>query len=103
MTFGDYVQKNLKFLEFKNGVKLDTERTANFVRHELAEALRKGPYQVNCILGGFDGDTPKLYWIDYLGSLVETEKAAHGYAEYFVYSTMDTLQKGVKSLINLRI
>lgn len=38
---------------------------------------------------------PRLYWIDYLGTLVETEKAAHGYAEYFVYSTMDTLNKKV--------
>ena len=50
---------------------------------------------VNILLGGIDADGPKLYWIDYLGSLVELEKAAHGYAEYFVYSTMDTLQKKV--------
>ena len=76
-------------------MKLNTEQTSNFIRSELAEALRKGPYQVNCILGGFDGDVPKLYWIDYLGTLVETDKAAHGYAEYFVYSTMDTLNKKV--------
>jgi 20S proteasome subunit beta 4 len=82
-------------MEFKNGVRLNTEQTANFVRSELAEALRRGPYMVNCILGGFDADGPKLYWIDYLGTIVETEKAAHGYAEYFVYSVMDTLNKAV--------
>lgn len=86
-------------MEFKNGVRLNTEQTANFVRSELAEALRRGPYMVNCILGGFDTDGPKLYWIDYLGTLVETEKAAHGYAEYFVYSVMDTLNKAVCSWV----
>ena len=93
LQFGDYIQRNLKFLELKNGIKLSTTQTANFIRSELAEALRKGPYQVNCILAGIDEDGPKLYWIDYLGTLVENEKAAHGYSEYFVHSTMDTLNK----------
>ena len=46
---------------------------------------------VNCLLAGFEGDEPRLYWHDYLGSVVELNKAAHGYAEYFVSSTMDTL------------
>jgi 20S proteasome subunit beta 4 len=73
-------------------VRLDTERTANFIRHELAEALRKGPYQVNCILGGFDGDTPKLFWIDYLGTLVETK------GRYCIRQDM-TLEEGI-NLIN---
>jgi 20S proteasome subunit beta 4 len=58
----------------------------------LAEAIRKGPYSVNCLLAGFEGDQPRLYWIDYLGSVIETSKAAHGYAEYLTSSVMDTLQ-----------
>lgn len=53
MVFGDYIQKNLAFLEYKNGVKLSIDDTANFVRHELAEAIRKGPYNVNVLLAGF--------------------------------------------------
>ena len=93
LQFGDYIQRNLKFLEFKNGTRLSTTQTANFIRSELAEALRKGPYHVNCILAGFDDGEPKLFWIDYLGTLIENEKAAHGYSEYFVHSTMDTLNK----------
>ena len=35
---------------------------------------------VNCLLAGFEGDAPRLYWLDYLGSVVEVRKAAHGYA-----------------------
>ena len=92
LVFGDYVQKNLAFLRYKNGHKLSTEDTAQFVRSELAEAIRKGPYSVNCLLAGFEGDEPKLYWLDYLGSVIETSKAAHGYAEFLTSSVMDTLQ-----------
>lgn len=46
---------------------------------------------VNILLAGFEGDQPRLYWLDYLGSVIEVRKAAHGYAEYLVNSTMDTL------------
>jgi len=42
-------------------------------------------------LAGFEGDAPRLYWIDYLGSVLELNKAAHGYAEFLTSSTMDTL------------
>ena len=100
LVFGDYIQKNLAFLEYKNGVKLSIDDTANFIRHELAEALRKGPYQVNVLLAGFEGTEPRLYWIDYLGSLVEIKKAAHGYAEYLTSSVMDTLETNVIKFFN---
>lgn len=92
LVFGDYIQKNLAFLQYKNGYKLSTDDTAQFIRSELAEAIRKGPYSVNCLLAGFEGDEPRLYWLDYLGSVIETSKAAHGYAEYLVSSVLDTLQ-----------
>lgn len=97
LTFGDYVQKNLAFMEYKNGHKLSIEDTANFVRNELAEAIRKGPYMVNCLLAGFEGDQPRLYWLDYLGSVVEVRKAAHGYAEFLTSSVMDTLEHSVNT------
>ena len=53
MVFADYIQKNLAYLEYKNGVKLSIDDTANFIRHELAEAIRKDPYSVNCLLAEF--------------------------------------------------
>ena len=49
----------------------------------------------NCLLAGFEGDEPRLFWLDYLGSVVELKKAAHGYAEYLTSSTMDTLDEKV--------
>ena len=55
--FGEYVQANMKLYELRNGVKLSTHACANFVRNQLAEALRKGPYQVNTLLAGYDKDT----------------------------------------------
>ena len=61
------------------------------MRTELAQALRKGPYQVNILLGGYDilEGVAKLYWMDYLGSLQQVQKGAHGYAAYFVNSVLD--------------
>lgn len=100
MVFGDYIQKNLAYLEYKNGVKLSIDDTANFIRHELAEAIRKGPYSVNCLLAGFEGNEPRLYWLDYLGSVVELKKAAHGYAEFLTSTVMDTLETRVILFLN---
>ena len=33
LSFGDYIQKNLAFMEYKNGSKLSIDDTANFIRH----------------------------------------------------------------------
>merc|ERR1719399_673611 len=63
---------------------------ANFTRSELATALRRGPYQVNVMLGGFDKDAgPSLYYIDYLANMQEVPFAGHGYGNMFCMSTMD--------------
>lgn len=103
LAFGDYIQKNLAFMEYKNGYKLSIDDTANFIRHELAEAIRKGPYMVNCLLAGFEGDQPRLFWLDYLGSVIEVRKAAHGYAEYLTSSVMDTLETKVPNSLKHRM
>lgn len=69
----------------RNGMELSPSATANFVRGELARALRsRRPYTVNLVLGGYDKieDKPTLYWIDYLASLAPVPYAAHGYAQY---------------------
>jgi 20S proteasome alpha/beta subunit len=34
--------------------------------------------QLQMLLAGVDEAGPRLYWIDYLGSIVELPKAAHG-------------------------
>jgi 20S proteasome subunit beta 4 len=43
--------------------------TLVFDSNTLAEALRKNPYQVNLLLGGYDEKKgPSLYYMDYMGA-----------------------------------
>ncbi|XP_073134362.1 proteasome subunit beta type-2-B-like [Henckelia pumila] len=90
VQFTEYIQKNVALYQFRNGIPLTTAATANFTRGELATALRKNPYMVNIILGGYDKDVgPSLYFLDYIASLHKVDKAAFGYGAYFALSMMD--------------
>jgi 20S proteasome subunit beta 4 len=67
VQFTDFIQKNLSLHRFRNNRPLGTWAAANYLRNELATALRKGPYQTNMLLGGYDEqDGASLYFIDYL-------------------------------------
>lgn len=97
--FCEYVQKNIHLYTLRTGVKMGTEAAAAWTRNELATALRRGPYSVNLLLGGFDEKKgPSLYFIDYLASMVEVPFAAHGYASNFVLSVLDRFHKPGMSL-----
>ncbi len=86
----EYVQKNMALYEFNNDLKLGTHAAANFIRRTLATALRKGPYQTNLLLGGFDEkDGASLYFMDYLGSMQKLNFGAQGYAANFTLSIFD--------------
>lgn len=91
VNFSEYVAKNLKLYELSNdGLKLSTHAQANFCRGELAKALRKGPYQVNLVLGGYDEKAGgSLYVLDYMGSCQKVNYGAQGYASNFCLSIMD--------------
>jgi 20S proteasome subunit beta 4 len=91
VTFTEYIAKNLALYEFSHdGLKLSTKAQANFCRSELAAALRKGPYQVNLLLAGFDDkDGASLYFLDSMASLQKVGYGAHGHASSFCLSTMD--------------
>lgn len=86
-----YVSKNINLYELSNaGTKLSTHAQANFARGELAAALRKGPFQVNVLLGGYDEKTGgSLYHLDYFGTLHKVKHGAQGYAQYFCSSIYD--------------
>ena len=105
--FSNFIMRNLQLLEYRTGHEPDVESTAQFIRSELAQALRKGPYQVNVLIGGYDTieQEAKLYWMDYLGTLQQVQKGAHGYAGYFVNSVLDnnfradmTLDEGIAAM-----
>lgn len=89
-NFSDFIQRNVQLYQLKAGVPLSTQATASFIRTQLAEALRKGPYQANLVVAGFDkGKGPSLYFMDYLASMHPVKKAAHGYGAYFTYGLLD--------------
>ena len=88
-NFSKLIKCNLDLYNYQNGNRLNTEEVASYVRNQLAESIRRNPYQTNVLLAGYDNDGPKLYWLDYLGSMVRVAKAAHGYGAYFLYGLMD--------------
>jgi 20S proteasome subunit beta 4 len=89
-NFTEYIQKNLKLYELNNDNALTTHATAHFIRKELATALRKGPFQTNILLAGYDeGVGASLYWMDYMGALSKVNFGAHGYAGNFISSVFD--------------
>ncbi|KAF2757069.1 putative proteasome subunit beta type-2 [Pseudovirgaria hyperparasitica] len=92
VQFAEYIQANIQLYSMRNGMHLSPAATAEFVRGELARALRsRHPYTVNLLLGGYDdiSDRPTLYWCDYLASLAPLPYAAHGYAQYYCLSILD--------------
>ncbi|KAF2499222.1 N-terminal nucleophile aminohydrolase [Lophium mytilinum] len=108
IQFAEFIQANIQLYSMRNAMDLSPSATANFVRGELARALRsRKPYTVNLLLGGYDQitDKPSLYWIDYLASLAPLPYAAHGYAQYYCLSILDkhhhpdiTFEQGMKIL-----
>ena len=53
-TFCNYISRNLQLQEFRTGFELGVDATAQYMRTELANALRRAPYQVNIMMGGYD-------------------------------------------------
>merc|ERR1711935_1051431 len=89
-NFVELIDKNIRLNTFRTGNKMTTKAAANFTRMEIAQALRsRGAYQVDMLMAGCDKTGPKLYFIDYLASMQQCNKAAHGYGAYFALGIMD--------------
>mmetsp|Transcript_38741 Transcript_38741/g.65212 ORF Transcript_38741/g.65212 Transcript_38741/m.65212 type:complete len:193 (+) Transcript_38741:246-824(+) len=89
VQFTEMVQANMQLYKFRNGISLSTHAAANYVRGELATALRKGPYNCNLLVAGYDNDAPSLYYVDYLSCLHKMNCSGHGYGAIFCYSLFD--------------
>ncbi|EKM78884.1 hypothetical protein AGABI1DRAFT_114444 [Agaricus bisporus var. burnettii JB137-S8] len=108
VQFAEYIERNLRLYQIRNIYPLRPAAASSWIRRSLAESLRsRHPYSVNLLLGGYDTSLsePKLYWIDYLGTVTEVPFAAHGYGSYFVLSLMDRyhdpeapLEEGLETL-----
>jgi 20S proteasome subunit beta 4 len=118
-NFTNHVQQQLSLHQLQNNHEqpLSVAAQANYCRTVLATALRKGPYQVDCMMGGIDipkqkpGETTttpgtgtaakekqeeeatvakaSLYWMDYLGTLQQVPYGCQGVATQFCLSIMD--------------
>jgi len=96
VNFTEFIAKNIALYELSNdGTKLSTHAQANYARNELAVALRKGPFQVNVLLGGYDETTTSasLYFLDYFGALQKVNYGCQGHAGSFCLSIMDRKHK----------
>ena len=67
-----------------------TDDVCSFCIQQLATALRRGPYQSNLLLAGYDEqEGVSLYQMDYMASLSKVNFGAHGYAANFILSVFD--------------
>ena len=92
IQFAEFVERNIRLYQIRHLYPLRPSAAASWIRRSLAESLRsRHPYAVNLLVGGYDlaEHTPNLYWIDYLGTVVEVPFAAHGYGSYFALSLLD--------------
>ncbi|KJE88914.1 proteasome beta 2 subunit [Capsaspora owczarzaki ATCC 30864] len=92
VQFSEFIQKNIKLYQMRNGFALSPHAAAHYTRDQLARALRSsGAYQVNLLLAGYDtiNKQAELYFMDYLAALVKVPFGAHGYASHFVLSLLD--------------
>jgi len=90
--FAEYVEKNIQLYKMRNGYELSPSAAASFTRRNLADYLRsKTPYQVNMLLAGYDteSNTPELYTLDYLASMIKPTYASHGYGGFFATTILD--------------
>ena len=87
----------------RGGSELGTNRALPSIDiGAVAAKFQKFNLQGLMLIGGFDvsatakkaspaevGGIPKLYWIDYLGTMAEVPYGAHGYGSYFALSLLD--------------
>ena len=93
-AFGELIQANVQLYTMRNATDLGPHATASYVRGEIARGLRSRDSSagyVNLLLAGYDTvhSRPKLYWMDYLGTMADVPYAAHGYTNYYVLSILD--------------
>mmetsp|Transcript_13124 Transcript_13124/g.14746 ORF Transcript_13124/g.14746 Transcript_13124/m.14746 type:complete len:203 (+) Transcript_13124:27-635(+) len=97
--FCEYVIKNIHLYQLRTDISLSTHAVAKWTRNQMAQSLRKHPYQVNLLIGGWDKNAgPELYFMDYLGSMHKLPFGVHGHGSNFTLSIMDKEYKPGMSL-----
>jgi len=87
--FMGYMIEDLKLHTLRNDRALTTKAAATWTRTNLAQALRKNPFQVDMLVAGVDEDGPQLFFLDTYASMEKVNRAAHGYGAMFTLGLMD--------------
>lgn len=97
VNFAEYVERNMRLETIRRyGVEPNVDECAAFTRKSLADALRsRTPWNVNLLIGGVDkySGQGKLYWMDYLASMVQVPFGMHGHGAFFCSGLLDRLYK----------
>ncbi|CAH0382958.1 unnamed protein product [Bemisia tabaci] len=91
VQFAEFISKNIQLYKMRNGYSLSPKAAAVYTRRNLADYLRsRTPYNVNMLIGGYSEDEgAKLFFIDYLASLMDLPYACHGYGGLITVSILD--------------
>jgi len=89
--FSEFLKANMQLYSMKNDYETSPADTAHFTRRTLATAIRKKPYQVLMMIGGYDNlnDKPSLHYIGQYAESIPVPFAAHGYGAMFTNSLLD--------------
>merc|ERR1712038_871035 len=89
--FSQLIRANMQFYAMKNDYETTPEETAHFTRRHLATAIRKKPYNVMMVIGGYNEITkkPSLHYLGQYASCVPVPFASHGYGAMFTNSLLD--------------
>ena len=89
--FSQLIRANMQFYAMKNDYETTPEETAHFTRRHLATAIRKKPYNVMMVIGGYNEITkkPSLHYLGQYASCIPVPFAAHGYGAMFTNSLLD--------------
>eukprot|EP01060_Flectonema_neradi_P024651 TRINITY_DN3355_c3_g1_i1.p1 TRINITY_DN3355_c3_g1~~TRINITY_DN3355_c3_g1_i1.p1 ORF type:complete len:203 (+),score=33.98 TRINITY_DN3355_c3_g1_i1:59-667(+) len=96
----DFIKLSLKSTQLARDKPFSSTEMANYIRYQLAEALRsrRGLYKCDLLMGSYDtplcdeDDTEPgttLYWYDHLASMSKVDYGAHGYGATFIRAVLD--------------
>lgn len=90
VQFGEYIRTNAHLYQYINSTNLLVKSLAYFTRKQMAYYLRRNPFNVDCLIAGYDKESGfQLFWCDYLSNMDAVNKGAQGYGGYFCTGILD--------------
>jgi len=82
------MQAEASLYEITNGEKMSANSVSNLMANIL-QGNKIFPYLVQLLIGGFDGDVPRLYTLDPIGGLIEEKMASTGSGSPMAYGVLE--------------